>query len=53
MENLNINKILNREQIVQKIKQILISFQENKNDISLKEEYIFMVILDVEKLNLF
>ena len=36
MENLNINKILNREQIVQKIKQILISFQENKNDISLK-----------------
>lgn len=36
MNNLNINRILNRETIYNKIKIILSTFQENKNDISLK-----------------
>lgn len=36
MNTLNINKILNRESLYQKVKLILSSFQENKHDITQK-----------------
>jgi DNA polymerase III delta prime subunit len=36
MEELNINKILNREEISNKIKEILNSFEENKNNLLFK-----------------
>jgi hypothetical protein len=37
MEELNINKILDREQIAENIKNILTNFQQNKNDLLLKK----------------
>ena len=42
MENININKILNREIEEKKIKDILIHFEENKQDLSIKKSiYVY------------
>jgi len=47
----NLNEILGRDQIYQKIKTILEGFQENKKDITIKRGiYIYMVIQVREKL---
>ena len=37
MNNLNLNKILNRESNVQFVKEILKTFEENKNNNSIKK----------------
>ena len=37
MEKLNINNILNREEIVQKIKDVLLNFDANKNNLLFKK----------------
>ena len=46
----NLNEILGRDQIYQKIKTILEDFQEHKKDITIKRGiYIYMVTLDQVK----
>jgi Cdc6-like AAA superfamily ATPase len=42
MENININKILDREEKTKLIKEMLINFDNNKSDLSIKKSiYIY------------
>lgn len=52
MNCLNLNKILNREENVNLIKECSQLFSENTNNLSVKRVYIFMVVLVQEKQSL-